>query len=109
MNDFGLAPTKVFALVTPSSDHPCEPQVFTDIRHGIKAVLRFGPNKGSRYHTLRRPDAIMGEIYDAGTPLPLSPVQVRSGCERKREFVTSNDKPRIVAYRYIIEASIDVS
>jgi hypothetical protein len=25
------------------------------------------------------------------------------------EFVTSNDKPRIVAYRYIIEASIDVS
>jgi hypothetical protein len=26
-----------------------------------------------------------------------------------REFVTSNDKPRIVAYRYIIEASIDVS
>jgi hypothetical protein len=25
-----------------------------------------------------------------------------------REFVTSNDKPRIVAYRYIIEASIDV-
>jgi hypothetical protein len=27
----------------------------------------------------------------------------------QREFVTSNDKPRIVAYRYIIEASIDVS
>jgi hypothetical protein len=27
----------------------------------------------------------------------------------KREFVTSNDKPRIVAYRYIIEASTDVS
>jgi hypothetical protein len=27
----------------------------------------------------------------------------------EREFVTSNDKPRIVAYRYIIEASIDVS
>jgi hypothetical protein len=25
------------------------------------------------------------------------------------EFVTSNDKPRIVAYRYIIEASIDVT
>jgi hypothetical protein len=28
---------------------------------------------------------------------------------RVSEFVTSNDKPRIVAYRYIIEASIDVS
>jgi hypothetical protein len=26
-----------------------------------------------------------------------------------REFVTSNDKLRIEAYRYIIEASIDVS
>jgi hypothetical protein len=26
-----------------------------------------------------------------------------------REFVTSNDKPRIVAYRYDIEASINVS
>jgi hypothetical protein len=25
------------------------------------------------------------------------------------EFVTSNDKPRIVAFRYIIEASIDVT
>jgi hypothetical protein len=29
------------------------------------------------------------------------------GRETEREFVTSNDKPRIVAYRYIIEASID--
>jgi hypothetical protein len=28
---------------------------------------------------------------------------------QEREFVTSNDKPRIVANRYIIEASIDVS
>jgi hypothetical protein len=27
----------------------------------------------------------------------------------REEVVTSNDKPRIVAYRYIIEASIDVS
>jgi hypothetical protein len=27
----------------------------------------------------------------------------------EREFVTSNDKPRVVAYRYIIEASTDVS
>jgi hypothetical protein len=27
----------------------------------------------------------------------------------ERELVTSNDKPRIVAYRYSIEASIDVS
>jgi hypothetical protein len=27
----------------------------------------------------------------------------------EREFVTSNDKLRTVAYRYIIEASIDVS
>jgi hypothetical protein len=28
---------------------------------------------------------------------------------KEREFVTSNDKPRIVAYRYNVEASIDVS
>jgi hypothetical protein len=28
---------------------------------------------------------------------------------RQREFVTSNYKPRIVAYRYIIEASTDVA
>jgi hypothetical protein len=27
----------------------------------------------------------------------------------EREFVTSNDNPRILAYRYNIEASIDVS
>jgi hypothetical protein len=27
----------------------------------------------------------------------------------EREVVTSNDKPRIVAHRYIIEASIDKS
>jgi hypothetical protein len=29
-------------------------------------------------------------------------------CVCEREFVASNDKPQIVAYRYIIEASKDV-
>jgi hypothetical protein len=34
---------------------------------------------------------------------------VQQNADAGREFVTSNDKPRIVAYRYIIEANIDVS
>ncbi len=38
--------------------------VFTDLKHGIRAVLRFGPNKGARAPILRRSDAIIGEIYE---------------------------------------------
>jgi hypothetical protein len=44
----------------------------------------------------------------------LSMGERKTGCEQtrkddQREFVTGSAKPRIVAYRYIIEAKIDVS
>jgi hypothetical protein len=39
----------------------------------------------------------------------MPPTKSRVCSTAEREFVTSNDKPRIVAYRFIIEASIDVS
>jgi hypothetical protein len=42
------------------------------------------------------------------TTVTVTVVKIRFS-EREREFVTSNDKPRIVTYRYSIEASIDVS
>jgi hypothetical protein len=37
------------------------------------------------------------------------PPTVTKRCITQKEFVTNNDKPRIVAHRYIIEASIDIS
>jgi len=38
--------------------------VFVDARNQLKAVIRFGANKGARAPALRRTDAIVGEVYD---------------------------------------------
>lgn len=51
--------------------------VFEDKAHRLKAVLRFGANKGARAPVMRRSDAITGEIYDVS-----GQAQVRRGSLR---------------------------
>jgi hypothetical protein len=69
--------------------HKCSIETSTDIsQREAQSVTLFKPKRTTKVQAKEAP-------------------MERDGIER--EFVTSNDKPRIVAYRYIIEASTDVS